>query len=157
MENKINFNNEEMNVVVHKSIEIYETIKDCIMKIDNTKLEQDDKKHLALLLGISTTENQVGKALKLLKWKYGISVFPNSKSEDECDRVFKNEFAKIFDQNNIMNNSSVADLMLVLLQNKTVKNLHHQLGLPVTCIKLILYHIKETDEKGLQKEKTMIL
>ena len=158
MKNSINFKNEEMQKVVHKSIEIYETIKTCIIKIDNKRLEIEDKKYLSLLLGISNTDNEVGKVLKMLKWEYGISVFPTLKSSEQCDEIFKEDFSEIFNQNNIIEDFTVSQLMLILLQKKVIQNIHHSLGLSIFCIKLILCNIiKENEENSLKKDKTMIL
>lgn len=158
MENNVNFKDEEMKKVIHKSMEIYETIKNCIIKIESRRLNDEDKKYLALLLGILNTDNEVEKILKMLKWEYGISVIPTLKSSEECDEIWKNSFSQLFNKNNITEDKIVSFLMLILLDKKAIKDLHCSLGLSTMCIKLILCNIvKENEEKGLQKSKTMIL
>lgn len=158
METNVNFKDEEMQLVIHKSMEIYETIKSCIIKVDGRRLNDEDKKCLALLLGISNTDNEVGKILKMLKWEYGISVLPTLKTPQKCNEIFKNNFLELFSKNNITDDKTVPYLMLILLKNKAINDLHCSRGLSTICIKLILCNIiKENEEKGLQKSKTMIL
>ncbi len=155
MKTDINFKDEEMQMVVHRSMEIYETMKNCIIKIEDKKLDTEDKKYLALLLGITSTKNDVESIIKLLKWEYGINIFPVSKSYEECNEIFKNDFYEMFNQNNITEDKTSTHLMLVLLQKKVIQDLHHSLGLPIFCIKLILCNIiKQSDENSLQKNKT---
>ena len=65
-----------------------------------------------------------------------------------------------FDQiNNINENTGVEDLMLFLLQNNFIQNVHCLTGSSMACIKSIIYKIKENNKNGvesLQLRKTMI-
>ena len=60
MKEMMKFNNEEMSVVIYKSMEIYDTFKKTIIKVNSERLSIEDKKYLSLLLGILNTDNQVG-------------------------------------------------------------------------------------------------
>ena len=152
MKENLNFNNDEMNVVVYKSIEIFDTIKNTIIKINSYKLNIEDKKFLSLLLGITETDNQIGNILKMLKYNCGISVLSNLKSNDECEKIYYDNFSELFESNNI---TDVADLMLFVLKNDFIKNLHYSTGISNKKIKTVIYHLKENnkEDKVLKKEK----
>lgn len=155
---EINFEDEEMRMIVYKSIEIYETLRKPIIKTNNRKLSIDDKKYLSLLLGILTTNNEIGNILRMLKYDYGITVIPNLRSNKECNKIYEEEFLPIFELNNINENTKVEDLMLFLLDNEFIKNLHGINKTSITCIKSIINKIKNNrkDDNVLQKKKTMI-
>ena len=159
MKEMMKFNNEEMSVVIYKSMEIYDTFKKSIIKVNSERLSIEDKKYLSLLLGILNTNNQVGNVMRLLKYDYGVSVLPNLKSYPECEKVYFDNFSDLFLTNNINENSGVEDLMLFLLQNNFIQNLHCLTGSSMACIKSIIYKIKENDKnsvESLQLRKTMI-
>ena len=63
MKEMMKFNNEEMSVVIYKSMEIYDTFKKSIIKVNSERLSIEDKKYLSLLLGILNTNNQVGNVM----------------------------------------------------------------------------------------------
>ena len=104
---EINFEDEEMRMVVYKSTEIYETLRKPIIKTNNRKLSIDDKKYLSLLLGILTTNNEIGNILRMLKYDYGIPVIPNLRSNKECNKIYEEEFLPIFELNNINENTKL--------------------------------------------------
>ena len=58
MKEMMKFNNDEMSVVIYKSMEIYDTLKKTIIKVNSERLSIEDKKYLSLLLGILNTDNQ---------------------------------------------------------------------------------------------------
>lgn len=154
METNVNFKDEEMQLVIHKSMEIYEVIKNCIIKVEGRRLNDEDKKYLALLLGILNTDNEVGKILKMLKWEYGISVLPTLKTPQKCNEIFTNNFSELFSKNNITDDKTVPYLMLILLKNKAINDLHCSHGLSTICIKLILCNLlKKTKKKVYKKVK----
>ena len=46
MKEMMKFNNEEMSVVIYKSMEIYDTFKKTIIKVNSERLSIEDKKYL---------------------------------------------------------------------------------------------------------------
>lgn len=155
MKEKINFNNDEMNITVYKSMEIFDTIKDTTIKINSYKLNLTDKKYLSLLLGITETDNQVSKILGMLRYSCGISVFPTLKSNELVEEIYNNYFDELLKENNIDENSDVVDLMSFVLENNFIKNLHYSLGISMRKIKTVIYQTKENkkENKILKKEK----
>lgn len=155
MEKMIEFKDEEMQAVIYKSMEMYENIKNSAMKVGNKEVDADDKRYLALLLGILNTNNRVGNVLTLMKYDYGMSVVPGYKSNQECNKIYRNHFCKLFDENNIKEETKVEDLMFFLLENRMIQRLHHSMGMSIICIKLIMHNLKENTKKELQKKKVL--
>lgn len=156
MKKSICFKDEEMQVVLHKSMEIYDTIKNTIIKLDDKMLSVDNKKFLSLLLGISTTKNQVGNILKIIKMDYNIKVLPAIKSENECANIYINNFCL---EKSLNSNSTVEELMLYLLDNEFIEGIFISKGILVTQLKKVMISIidiKKNDIRNLQKRKTMI-
>lgn len=157
MKNNINFKDEEMNIALHKSMEIYDVIKNTVIKLNCRNLDDNDKKYLSLLLGISTTRNQVKDILRILNVDYNVKVVPLSKSSDECNSIYQNNF----DLDKYLNSeSTVEDLMLFLLDNEFIEELHTAQYIIIPQLKKVIINmrdIKIANKKTLQKRKSVIL
>ncbi len=158
MDAKNIFKDEELSVVMHKSIEIYDTFKYVIIENNDKILTCNEKKKVALLFGISITDNDVGDILKMLNFEYNIKFFPVPKTDNEYNQIYLENFS--FLDIYLGDNSTVEDLMLYLLEDSLIQQLFYSREIIVSkLVKVITNMIKSKKEKNrsLQKTKTVVL
>lgn len=142
----------ELSMVIRKSLEIYDSFKNVIIKNNDEILNCDEKKKLSLLFGISITNNKVGDILKLLDFEYNVKFFLSPKFEDEYNKMYLEEFN--FLDTYLIDNSTVEDLMLYLLHDSLIQNILFSRGIDILKLEKVINNmIEKTKSNGkiLQK------
>lgn len=150
---------EELLVAIYKALEIYDTIKDTRLIIDNERITDLNKKYLSLLLGINFTKNSVSSVLKLLRYDYGIQVFTYYKREKEYIMIYKKYFKEIFEEGLLNQINSIEETMLKLIETDFIKKLHYNRGLSLISLKTLLENsrIMKEKDKTLQNKQNVLV
>ena len=142
---KLNIVDEGLIVSIYKTIEIFDVIKNTRIRINNELISNIDKKYLSLLLGIDFTNNEISKILHLLRYNYDIEIYTSAKREEEYERIVN---SLLQEEDNYLEN-----FMLNLLEVDFIKNLHHNKGLSLTPLKLLLHKSLQSKEKAKTLQK----
>ena len=151
----INFNSNDMelNSALKKSMEIFMVIKNTILKMDGQVISLQNKKLLALLLGIEYTDNNVSRQLKELLYNYRIIVHTEERTCEECIQIYNEYFKDIFGNLELESDFNIEDLMLGLLNTEFIRYVHERNNYPMNTLRIKLSISKRTKKlvKTLQK------
>lgn len=144
---------DELLAAIYKSIEVFDIIKNTTLKIDNERLNNENKKHLSLFMGIYLSKNEVSKIFHLLRYNYGIEVFTSNMKEEEYINLYQNNFKELVlsmvDENHI----TIEEFMLKLLEVDFIKSIHFNRGFSLIPVKMLLN--KSLNGKNGEKNKTL--
>lgn len=152
---KLNFYNNdiEVNAAIHKSMEIFMIIKNTILKMDGKVISLENKKLLALLLGIEYTDNNVSRKLKELLYNYRIIVHTDERDKEECIQVYDEYFKDTIESFELESDFKIEELMLKLLNTEFITYLHERNNYPINRLRIVLTEVVRTKKliKTLQK------
>ena len=112
-------NCEEVKTSIYAGMSIFDTLKNCQIEIDGKNISLDDKKFLALYLGIINTENEISKFIKLKKINFNIKVNFNFLKTEKYLEIYNNYFVEIL---NYVNFESIEEYFYSLLDKEIIKN-----------------------------------
>lgn len=150
---KLNNVEEELLVSIYKAMEVFKTFKNSKIKINERTISIEDKKYLALFLGVYYKTNEVSKILHLLRYDYGIEVRTHLLKEEEYMKIYKKNFVDILD--NLIEDNTIEEYMLKLLEVDFIKDFYKKRGLNINPVRVLikssLEHKKKSSSKILQK------
>lgn len=152
---RLNFynNDVEVNNAIHKSMEIFMVIKNTILKMDGKVIGLENKKLLALLLGIEYTDNNVSRKLKELLYNYRIIVHTEERTQEDCMQIYNEYFKDTIDSFELETDFRIEELMLKLLNTEFITYLHERNNYPINSLRIKLSEDLRTKKliKTLQK------
>ena len=92
---KLEFNDSDLSVVVYRTIEIFDIIKDVKLKLLGRVINIDEKKILSILLAIIGTENRIGNIINKSSIDYGIEVYSKELAREQYNYIYDNYFSKL--------------------------------------------------------------
>lgn len=137
----------EMNDAIYKGMEIFAIFKDTILKMEDQILSLEDKKVLALLLGIEYSENVVSKSLEPFFENHWIKVNVMPKEPYECIGLYNHFFKSFIPSLELMDGCRVEDLAMRLFSVPLIIALHEYSNYPRNRVKQMLDDLVKTKRK----------
>lgn len=144
---------DELLACIYKAIEVFDIIKNTTLKIDNERINDENKKYLSLFLGIYLGKNDVSKIFRLFRYSYGIEVYTYTMPETEYINLYKNNFKDLLESMLVEENIMLEEFMLKLIEVDFIKNMHYNRGFSLMAIKTLLN--KSIGDKKEEKIKTL--
>lgn len=112
-------NYEEVKTSIYAGMSIFDMLKNCQIEIEGKNITIEDKKFLALYLGIINTENEISKFMKIKKLNFDIKVSFNFLKTEKYLEIYNNYFMEIL---NDVNFESIEDYFYSLLDKDIIKS-----------------------------------
>lgn len=132
----------EVKNSIYAGMSIYNIIKDWVISIDCHDLNKQDKKFLALYLGILNTENRISDTFKNNNYAVSIKVKHIILPTEKYLEIYNNYFVEIFNQ---INFDSIDDYFAYLLDKPIIKKVNKVNGIKSKKV------LKESNKQLIKK------